>query len=64
MNTPYLDPYQVRLIGSDNRLAEAAVEINHKYPGPLPNRYRGRSFGGVGIEEVYVYPPQALVPAG
>ncbi len=46
MQTPYIDPFQVRLIGSDDPLAKAALEINQKYPGPMPTRFRGKNFGG------------------
>jgi hypothetical protein len=60
MNTPHLDPFQVKLIGSAHPLARAAVEINRKYPGPVAKRFRGKNFGGVGAEEVFIYPPRAI----
>jgi hypothetical protein len=56
MRTPYIDPFQVRLIGSDDPLTKAAVEMNRKFPGPVPTRFRGKYFGGVPVEEVYIYP--------
>ena len=62
MNTPYLDPFQVKLIGSGHPLAKAAVEVNRKYPGSMANRFRSKSFGGVGIEEVYIYPARVIAP--
>jgi hypothetical protein len=62
MHTPYIDPFQVRLIGSDDSLATAAVEMSQKYPGPMPTRFRGKSFGGVPVEEVYIYPTRHLAP--
>jgi hypothetical protein len=64
MKTPYIDPFQVRLIGSDDPLAKAAVEINRKYPGPTPTRFRGKNFGGVPVEDVYIYPAKHLAPVG
>jgi hypothetical protein len=64
MQTPYIDPFQVRLIGSDDPLAKAAAETNRKYPGPMPTRFRGTSFGGVPVEEVYIYATQRLTPVG
>jgi hypothetical protein len=64
MHTPNLDPFQVRLIGSDNPLAKAAIETNRKYPGPMPTRFRGKSFGGVPVEEVYIYPEKRPMPVG
>lgn len=56
MRTPHIDPFQVRLIGSDDPLAKAAMEINRKFPGPVPTRFRGKNFGGIPVEEVYIYP--------
>lgn len=64
MRTPYIDPFQVRLIGSDDPLAKAAMETNRKYPGPTPTRFRGPSFGGAAVDEVYIYPAQRLTPVG
>jgi len=64
METPYIDPFQVRLVGSDDPLAKAAVELNRKYPGPMPTRFRGKNFGGDPVEEVYVYPAKQLSPVG
>jgi hypothetical protein len=64
MKTPYIDPFQVRLIGNDDPLAKAAVEINRKYPGPTPTRFRGKNFGGVPVEDVYIYPAKHLAPVG
>src|SRR5262245_36303970 len=64
MQTPYIDPFQVRLIGSDDPLAKAAIEVNRKYPGPMPTRFRGKDFGGVPVEEVYIYPAKHFTPVG
>jgi hypothetical protein len=64
MQTPYIDPFQVRLIGNDDPLAKAAIEANRIFPGPIPTRFRGKNFGGVPVEEVYVYPTQSLAPVG
>lgn len=63
MRTPYIDPFQIRLIGGDDPLAKAAVEINQEYPGPKPMRVRGKNFGGIQVEEVYIYPLKELTPA-
>ncbi len=60
MRTPYIDPFQVRLIGTNDPLARAAFEINQKYPGPMPTRFRGKNFGGTQVEEVYIYPAKDL----
>jgi hypothetical protein len=62
MQTPYIDPFQVRLIGTDDPLAKAAVETNRKFPGPIPTRFRGKNFGGVPVEEVYIYAAKHPAP--
>lgn len=62
LRTPYIDPFQVRLIGVGDPLAQAAAEINKKYPGPMANRLRGKSFGGIDVDEVYVYPSRTIAP--
>jgi hypothetical protein len=64
MQTPHIDPFRVGLIGSDDPLARAAIEANRKYPGPMPTRFRGKDFGGVPVEEVYIYPAKAFAPVG
>jgi hypothetical protein len=64
MQTPYIDPFQVRLIASDDPLAKPAVEANQKYPGPMPTRFRGKNFGGVSVEDVYIYSEKHVTPVG
>lgn len=56
MNSPYLDPFRVKLINADDPLAKAALEINERYPGRLATRFGGKSFGGSSVDDVYVYP--------
>jgi hypothetical protein len=64
MQTPYIHPFQVRLVGSDDPLAKAAIEANRKYPGRVPTQIRGKDFGGVPVEDVYIYPKKSLAPVG
>lgn len=35
MKTPYIDPFQVRLLRGDDPLALAALEIHRRYPGNM-----------------------------
>jgi hypothetical protein len=64
LQTPYIDPFQVRLIGTDDPIAKAAGEFNQKFPEPIPTRFRGTNFGGVPVEEVYIYPIKRLLTVG
>jgi hypothetical protein len=63
LRDPLFDPFQVRLIGGDDRLAEAALDLNRRYPGPVAVRLNGKVFGGLPVEEVYIYPSPIPVPA-
>jgi hypothetical protein len=56
MKSPYLDPFRVKLISAENPLANAAAEINRRFPGRLATRVGGKSFGGITVEDVYIYP--------
>ena len=57
LHSPYLDPFRVKLIESDNELAKAAVEIQNRFPARIPTRFGGSTFGDVSVDEVYIYPP-------
>lgn len=61
LRSPYLDPFRVKLINAETPLAQAAVEIHHRFPGRMATRFGGKSFGGISVDDVYIYP--TLVPA-
>jgi hypothetical protein len=63
MQDPWFDMFQVKVIGADDRLAKAAVELQRRYPGRSPARLGSGTFGGVEVDEVYVYPSPLLVAA-
>jgi hypothetical protein len=52
----WIDPLQVKVIGTDAPEGRAALDVMRKYPGRMPTRYHGRHFGGLSVDEVYVYP--------
>lgn len=62
--TPYLDPFQVKLIPIDDPLARAAIEFHDRYPGRPATRLRGGTFGGLSIDGAYIYPSPVAAPAG
>lgn len=51
----WIDPFQVKVIGIDDRLAKAALDVMTKYTGNTPMRYHGRQFGGLSVDEAYIY---------
>jgi hypothetical protein len=59
---PWLDSVHVKVIGTNKPVAKAILDIQGKYPGRLPARYRDLQLGGIFVEEAYVYPPPAAVP--
>ena len=56
MRSPYLDPFRVKLIKGNDPLALAAVDMNQRFPGSMPTRLGGASFGGLSVDDVYLYP--------
>src|SRR5438093_1082170 len=45
MKTPYIDPFQVRIIRVSDPLAQAAIAVNQRYPGNAATRIWGKTFG-------------------
>ena len=63
MKTPYIDPFQVRLLRGDDPLALAALEIHRRYPGNMATRLGGREFGAIAVEGAYIYPASLVASA-
>ena len=59
----YIDPFQVRLLPSDDPLALAALEIHRRYPGNMATRFGGREFGAIAVEGAYIYPASLVASA-
>lgn len=56
IRSPYFDPFRVKLIDADHPLAEAAAEFNDRFPDRRQNRLGGSLFGGVSVDDAYIYP--------
>jgi len=56
MRSPYLDPFRVKVIGGEDPLTLAALDINRRFPGRMATRFGGKSFGGLSVDDVYIYP--------
>lgn len=63
LRDPRFDPFQVKLISADDPLAKAALDIHQRYPGRIATRFHSIVFGGLLVEEVYIYPSAILVPS-
>ena len=62
MRSPYLDPFRVKLVGKDDPLAKEAIGIIGRFPGPMATHFYGSWFGGLSVDDVYIYP--SPLPAG
>ena len=56
IDSPYLDPFRVKLLNTADPLARAAADINRRFPSRVATRFGGNSFGGVSTDDVYLYP--------
>lgn len=56
IRSPFLDPFRVKVIGADHPLAKAAADIHSRFPGSMATRFGGSLFGGVVVDDVYLYP--------
>jgi hypothetical protein len=60
MQDPNLSYLQVRPADPDDPLARAVLDYQRLYPGKAV-RLRDRAFGGMGIDEIYIYPSPIAV---
>ncbi len=52
----WLDPFQVKVSGVDDRTAKIVLEIQQKNASRLATRVRERMIGGLSVDEIYIYP--------
>lgn len=62
MKSLYLDPFRVKVISTDDPLAKAALDIHKRFPGRMATRFGGKTFGGISVDEVYIYPSPLPAP--
>lgn len=58
----WLDPFQVKVTGSNDAVAKSVLAVHQKYPS-VPVHLRNCMVGGVGADEVYIYPTPLPIPA-
>ncbi len=65
IDDPNFDLFRVKLIGVRHPLAKAAQDVYRRRPSEIPIYIRDGTFGGMGVNGVYLYPPPAaaLSPA-
>jgi hypothetical protein len=57
MESPWISMSDVKLISPTHPIAVEVLENQHRYPPRIPTRMRRPRLGGVGIDEVCIYPP-------
>ncbi len=48
---------RIKVIGGKHPLALAAADHNNRFPQSRPRRLHGQMFGGIFVDDVYIYPP-------
>jgi hypothetical protein len=51
----WINPFEVKLIGPDDPIAKAVMEMRANMRAPLPTRVRGSKLGEIYIENAYIY---------
>jgi hypothetical protein len=60
MKSPYIDPFQVKLLRADDPLTLAALDIHRRYPGRSATWFGGKEFGGMSVERTYICPTSVI----
>ena len=53
----WIDPFQVKVMGTADSMVQEVLEIQRKYPALLPTRIRTRMLGKKFVDEAFIYPP-------
>jgi len=62
MKDRYIDPFRVRLIGTNDPVARALLDVHRRFPGRVPPRPNVPAIGGVPVGDLYIYPPLVRKP--
>jgi len=54
--TPWLSPFQVKLVNSSDPVARDAMKFRDRYPVAVGLPYGGSTIGGIEVDGAYVYP--------
>lgn len=57
METPFFDAFRVKIVPMSRPLAREAADMLDRFPSTMATRLAGRMFGGVFVDDVYLYPP-------
>ena len=63
IQSPSINPFRVKVVNSQEPVAKAAVDINQRFGGKKAIRLSEELFGGMSVDDVYIYPPLPLPAA-
>jgi hypothetical protein len=62
MKDHYIDPFRVKVIRLDDRVAKTLLDIYRRFPDRKPPPVNGTVFAGRTVAEMYLYPPLPAKP--
>ena len=57
MPEAWISASEVKLVGKSNPITKDILTIRGERTANVPTRYHGSFLGGIGVEDVYIYPP-------
>ena len=63
--TPWLDPFRIKLLSSNSKLAQRVIEVRQRYVPTIATHYEGTSIAGIPIDACFIYqqiPEQTAAP--
>lgn len=61
-SNPWIDPFEIKLIKTDEPLAKEIQDLHRRYPELFNTRNRLRELGGMNVGEARIYPPVLSTP--
>ena len=58
-----IDPFEVRVVGAGDAMAQAAMSATKPKPHPGMIRFNDSSLSGVSVDGAYIYPPLPMPAA-
>ncbi len=62
LGSPYLDPFQIKIIFMDDPLSKFVTDLHQRHPVKLGTWFRIGSLTGLSVDKGYLYPPQSSAP--
>jgi hypothetical protein len=62
LQDPCFNPFQVKIVGTDDPVATVALDLQRRYPAKIATRLHGKTLDGVSVAEMYIYPSPYSVP--